>query len=154
MVSSVCGGNQVRSTNTSVSLMVATQNIDTLGPIWWFSLRCVTHFWGQWFRRLWLWVELFWGGHQIYTVIQAVQIPAWNLIVFTYIIFTFLLNSVISSCSHVHWNDCNDCTGCNFSPTVLVSPNRTCRMFSQTCPFLHRSLKQLFLSAFQPWKCL
>ncbi len=44
MVSSVCGGNQVRSTNTSVSLMVATQNIDTLGPIWWFSLRCVLTF--------------------------------------------------------------------------------------------------------------
>ncbi len=34
----------MRSTNTSGPLMVATQNIDTLGPIWKFSLRGVLTF--------------------------------------------------------------------------------------------------------------
>ncbi len=32
-------------------IMVATQNIDTLGPIWTFSLRGCTHFCGQRFRH-------------------------------------------------------------------------------------------------------
>ncbi len=47
-------------------IMVATQNIDTLGPIWTFSLRSVLTF-----VVLWCWVIL--RGQQIYTVIQAVH---------------------------------------------------------------------------------
>ncbi len=46
-------------------IMVATQNIDTLGPIWTFSLRSVLTFVAV------CWVIL--RGQQMYTVIQAVH---------------------------------------------------------------------------------
>ncbi len=52
-------------------IMVATQNIDTLGPIWTFSLRGVLTFVASGLDINGCWVILM--GQQMYTVIQAVH---------------------------------------------------------------------------------
>ncbi len=53
-------------------MMVATQNIDTLGPIWTFSLRGVLPFEASGLDNNGC-VMGYFEGQQIYTVIQAVH---------------------------------------------------------------------------------
>ncbi len=85
-------------------IMVATQNIDTSGPILTFSLKSVLISCGQRFRHYWLCIELFWGESKC------------TLLYKLYTYYFTLYQSVISS-GVVTWKDiikylqkCERCT--------------------------------------------
>ncbi len=84
-------------------IMVATQNIDTLGPIWTFSLRGVLTFVASGLDINGVcWVIL--KGQQIYTVIQAVHSLLYTVAkchLFSVVTWKYIMK---------YWQKCEGCT--------------------------------------------